>query len=676
MTGTMTYEKITARIKELKHLIKLANEAYYVNDSPQITDFEYDELFRELKRLEEKYPEYITEDSPTQKVGDKISEGFSEHKHKYRLYSLDNSNNYEDLRKWYERIKKEYPNEKDIELVVELKIDGLSCALSYEQGILKIGATRGNGIIGENITQNIKAIKGIPQKLTQEIDIEVRGEVYMPITSFEKLNEENIEKGLKEFANPRNAAAGSLRQLDPKITEQRDLHFFAYTLISENKELVKTHYDSLNLLKALGFDINPNFSLETGINEVIKKCEYWKFERFNLNYATDGMVVKINDFSKQNELGFTSRAPKWATAFKFPPEEVWTKLENIELSVGKTGAVTPVAILSPVQLAGTIVKRASLHNFDEIQRLKLNIGNEVLIKKAAEIIPKVIKKKENEDLGVYQTPTCCPECNSTLIKPYGEVALYCPNTKNCPAQIKGRIEYWASKEAMDIDGIGESIVEKLYNKGLIKDFADLYKLTISDFMEIDLIKEKSADNLYNAVQNSKTPSMTKFLTALSIKLIGKETADLIASEYPTLDDIENATVEDLIKIDGIGEKAAKSIIDFFNDENNLLILQKLKEYGVNPKGTAVEKESNIFEGKTFVITGTLSKPRNIFEEQIKKYGGKVSSSVSKKTSYVIAGENPGSKFDKASTLGVIILSEWDYSRLIETGQYSTSSEEN
>ncbi len=661
----MDYQTAKERIRELKEIIKENNEAYYVFDSPKITDFEYDEMFRELKRLEEEYPELKTQDSPTQKVGGNIVQGFKEHTHKYRLYSLDNSNNYDDLRKWYERVKKEYPNESDLELVVELKIDGLSCALSYENGELVIGATRGNGIIGENITQNIKEIKTIPQKLTKPINLEVRGEVYMPVSSFERLNEENIEKGIKEFANPRNAAAGSLRQLDSKITAQRDLHFFAYTAISEDKTLFRTHYEGMKLLEDLGFETNPNYVLVKGINPVIEKCEYWADERFNLNYATDGMVIKINDLAKQNELGYTSRAPKWATAFKFPPEEVWTKLEGIELSVGKTGAVTPIANLTPVQLAGTTVKRASLHNFDEIKRLEINTGNEVLIKKAAEIIPKVIRKREGEDFGVYSAPDKCPVCLTPLIKPEGEVALYCPNTLGCPAQIKGRIEYWASKEAMDIDGIGESIVEKLYERGLVKDFADLYKLTINDFMTIDLIKEKSADNLYSAIQASKNPSMTKFLTALSIKFIGKETADLIANEFPTLESIMNASYEDLIKIDGIGEKAAQSIIDYFKDENNKIILNKLQEYGVNPKGSAFEKTSNTLEGKTFVITGTLSMPRNIFEEKIKKAGGKVSGSVSKKTSYVLAGENPGSKFDKASSLGVIILTERDFNLLLE-----------
>ena len=665
----MDFTEAKERINILREKIKENNEAYYVYDSPQISDFEYDELFRELKKLENEFPSLKSTDSPTEKVGDRLSEGFKEHKHKYRLYSLDNSNNYDDLRKWYERILKENKDKKAIELVVELKIDGLSCALTYKEGKLVTGATRGNGIIGEDITQNIKLVKGIPQVLSMPIDIDVRGEVYMPISSFEQLNQENIDKGQKEFANPRNAAAGSLRQLDSKITALRDLHFFAYTAISDNNDLFKNHSDALKLLKELGFNVNQNYKTVEGINEVIELCKYWENERFKQDYATDGMVIKVNNLYLQNELGFTSRAPKWATAFKFPPEEIWTKLNGIELSIGKTGAITPVAILDPVQLAGTTVKRASLHNFDEINRLKLNIGNTVLIKKAAEIIPKVIRKKDDEDFGIYTAPQTCPACNTELIKPEGEVLLYCPNSINCPAQKKTRIEYWASKEAMDIDGLGETIIQKLFDKGLINDFSDLYNLSINDLMQIDLIKEKSADNILNAIQSSKHPTMTKFLTALSIKHIGKETADLIANEFPTLEAISSASLNDLIKIDGIGEKAAKSITDFFSNELNVKILEKLKTYGVEPKGSAVEKISNVFEGKTFVITGTLSQPRSFFENKIKSLGGKTSSSVSKKTSYVLAGDNPGSKFDKASSLGVIILNERDFELLSQGNMY-------
>lgn len=655
---------IKKQIDFLKEQIDFHNKAYYVQDSPVVSDAEYDELFRQLRKLEAEHPELVTSDSPTQRVGAEVSEKLPPVEHKYRLYSLDNSNNYDELEKWYERVKKEYPSENEIELVAELKIDGLAVALSYENGVLVKGATRGNGIVGENITENIKKVLGIPHELNKPLNIEVRGEVYMPISSFEKLNDFQRENGQKTFANPRNAAAGSLRQLNVKITEQRKLHFFAYTAIVEGSEAPKNHYSSLELLKELGFGTNPNSCVKQNIKEVIDLCKQWENERFNLDYATDGIVVKVNDISKQNELGFTARAPKWATAFKFPPEELWTTLENVEFSVGKTGAVTPVAILKPIQLAGTIVKRASLHNFDEIQRLGLSIGDEVIVKKAAEIIPKVVGCMSKHESATFEIPTNCPVCNTPLVKPEGEVIHFCPNYLGCPAQIKGRIQYWASKDGMDIDGMGESIVEQLVDKGLIKDVADIYSLTKEDLMKLDLIKEKSANNLLNSIEESKKRSIGKFLSALSIKLVGKETGELIAQEFPTLEAIENANMEELISIDGVGDKVAKSVVDYFADENNKLILNKLKKYGVEPQGSSINKISNQLGGKSFVITGTLSKPRGDFETEIKSLGGKISSSVSKKTSYVLVGENPGSKFDKATSLGVIILSETDYTRLI------------
>lgn len=665
----LTLTEIKKQIDLLKEQIDYHNKAYYVQDSPVISDTEYDELFRQLKNLETEYPELLTSDSPTQKVGAEISEKLPPIKHKYRLYSLDNSNNYEELEKWYLRVKKEYPNEKDIELVAELKIDGLAVALSYEDGILVKGATRGNGIIGENITENLKRVTGIPHKLNIPLNIEVRGEVYMPVSSFDTLNESQREKNQKEFANPRNAAAGSLRQLDVEVTAQRDLHFFAYVAIVEGSEAPKTHYESLELLKSLKFGTNPNSCIKNNINSVIEMCKLFETERFKLDYATDGIVVKVNDISKQNELGFTSRAPKWATAFKFPPEELWTVVEDIEFSVGKTGAITPVAHLKSIPLGGTIVKRASLHNFDEIKRLGISKGDKVLVKKAAEIIPKVVSvdieaRIDGSTNTNFLVPTECPACGTPLLKPEGEVNLYCPNYLGCPAQIKGRIQYWASKDGMDIDGLGESIVEQLVNKGLIKDVADIYALTKEDLMKLELVKDKSANNLLKSIEGSKKRSIGKFLSALSIKLVGKETGELIAQEFPTLEAVQNATIEKLTSIDGVGDKVAKSVVDYFSDENNKIILNKLESYGVEPQGSSISKISDKLSGKSFVITGTLSKPRTDFETEIKSLGGKISSSVSKKTSYVLVGENPGSKFDKATSLGVIILNETDYTKLI------------
>lgn len=656
---------IQERIKTLRDNLNKYSYNYYVLDNPLISDFEYDNLYKELEKLEKDYPEYITPDSPTQRVGG-ISSGFEEVKHKYRLYSLDNTYSYDELRKWYEKITKEFG--KDVELVCELKIDGLAIALTYHNGYFVKGATRGNGIVGEEITQNLKTIKAIPLKLFEDADVEVRGEIYMPKTSFEKLNEENLENGEKPFANPRNAAAGSLRQLDSTITAKRDLSMFTYTpIIEKASKQPKTHWDGIQYLKEIGFKINPNIRLVKDIEGAIDFCKYWDNERFNLNYATDGVVIKVNNLAYQNELGFTSRAPKWATAFKFPPEEISTTLKDIEIGIGKTGAVTPVAILEPVNLAGSIVSRASLHNFDEIKRLDVRIGDRVLIKKAAEIIPKVIKvcdSPEHGSLPVYQVQANCPSCGEPLKEIEGEVNLYCLNPK-CPDVLKAKLEYWVSKEAMDIDSIGPSVIEKLYNLELVKAPIDFYKLSILDFMRLDLVKEKSATNMYNAIQESKSKPLSRFITALSIRNVGKETAELLTSELPTLEDFKNATLEKLINIDGIGDKIANNIYEFFHNEHNLQTLNEFEELGFNFKNSSALQKTDELAGKTFVLTGTLqSMTRDEASDKIKMMGGKTSSSVSKKTSFVIAGENAGSKLDKAQDLGVIILNEDEFLSMV------------
>ena len=653
---------VTERIEYLKNEINKHNYNYYVLDNPTISDYEYDQLFSELKELEQANPLFITPDSPTQRVGG-LSSSFKEHKHKFRLYSLDNTYNDEELSKWAERAEKEC--DRKFEYVCELKIDGLAMALSYENGIFVKGVTRGNGIVGEDITENLKTVKSIPLKLFHPVNAEVRGEIYMPKSSFEKLNQENLQNGEKVFANPRNAASGSIRQLDSSITAKRDLAFFAYTLIIDDKQ-IDSHWAAMNYLKELGFKVNPNIRKVSDIKGAIDYCREWDTKRFDLDYATDGVVIKINDFASQNELGFTSRAPKWATAFKFPPEEITTKLLSIEVNVGKTGAVTPVANLEPVSLAGSVVSRATLHNFDEIKRLDVRVGDTVLIKKAAEIIPKVIKVIDDENhynLPEYVAPTVCPECGSELVYKEGEVNLYCEN-ENCPSIEKAKIEYWVSKEAMDIDFVGPSVIEKLYERKLIKTPADLYKLGQQDFMFIDLIQEKSAFNMYNSIQESKNRPLSRFITALSIRHVGKETAELLVNEFQTLESIKNASVDDLSKIDGIGEKVALSIYSFFRNESNIKLLEELKENGVKPV-ERVMKNSDKLHGKTFVLTGTLSTmTRDEAGEKIKMEGGKVSSSVSKNTSYVVVGENPGSKLDKAEKLGVTILSEDDFLALL------------
>ncbi len=655
------------RVEFLKDELNKLGYHYYVLDNPIASDFEYDNLFNELKEIEEKHPELKSPDSPTNRVGG-ISTKFEEHKHKYRLYSLDNTYNEDELRKWYERVQKEFTSK--VELVCELKIDGLAIALNYQNGIFTTGVTRGDGIIGEDITQNLKTVKAIPLKLFKDINIDVRGEIYMPKSSFEKLNEENLQNGIKLFANPRNAAAGSLRQLDSTITAKRDLSMFTYTVIAEDENLApKTHWDSIKLVKELGFKTNPNIRLVDDIEGAIQFCKDWENKRFDLDYATDGVVIKVNRFDYQNELGFTSRAPKWATAFKFPPEEMTTKLLDIELGVGKTGAVTPVAILEPVNLAGSVVSRASLHNFDEISRLDVRIGDKVLIKKAAEIIPKVIKiieTEEHESLPKYEIPTKCPECEANLVTRDGEVNLYCENL-NCPSVVKAKLEYWVSKDAMDIDFIGPSVISQLYNLNLVKTPVDFYKLTIEDFLKLDLVKDKSANNMYNSIQNSKTNSFSRFLTALSIRHVGKETAEIITTEFPTVKALLNADLESLAKIDGIGEKIANNIYEYFHNEENLNLINEFLEIGFNFTDNLINKTDEL-AGKTFVLTGTLTTmTRDEAGEKIKMKGGKTSSSVSKNTSYVVAGANPGSKLDKAEKLGVIILSEDDFLKLINKG---------
>lgn len=658
--------QVEERIQYLKDEINKSNYKYYVEENPYLSDFDYDKMFTELKELEEKYPELKTPDSPTQRVGS-VSEKFFSHTHKYRLYSLDNTYSAEELKKWYERVCKEY--NKKLQLVCELKIDGLAIALTYDKGLFTLGVTRGDGVTGENITPNLKTIKAIPLKLFEPKTLEVRGEIYMPKTSFEKLNEESLAKGEKVFANPRNAASGSLRQLDSKITAKRDLSMFTYTGIFEDAEdkNIKTHYDGMMYLKKLGFKVNPNIRLVDDIQGAIDYCNEWATKRFDLNYATDGVVIKVNDFAIQKDLGFTARAPKWATAFKFPPEEVATKVLDIEVNTGKTGIVTPVAILEPVQLAGSTVARASLHNFDEIKRLDIRIGDTVLIKKAAEIIPKVVKVMDtdiHESLPVVKPPKICPSCGAKLVERCGEVGLYCQNP-DCGSLMCAKIEFWASKDAMDIDNVGPSLIQQLYDKKFISNPVDLYRLTMQDLMQLDLVKEKSAMNIYTSIQESKTKQLNRLLTALGIRHVGKETADILSGEFATLDDIKNADVERLANIEGIGGIIAQSIYDFFHGERNVKMIEELKELGVNPV-SKVKPKSDKLAGKTFVLTGTLQNmTRDEASAIIKSHGGKTSSSVSKKTSYVLAGENAGSKLDKAQNLGVIILTEDDFLEMIK-----------
>ena len=660
------------KIEKLRKEIELYSYCYYVEDNPKVEDYEYDALFKELQKLEGEHPELITPDSPTQRVGG-ISEKFETVAHKNRLYSLDNADNDEELTKWYERVLKDTTGfdgqmslfMPKIPLACEYKIDGLAVSLTYENGIFTRGLTRGDGVMGEDITNNLKTVKAIPLKLFKPVNVEVRGEIYIPVSSFEKLNAKQIETGQKTFANPRNAAAGSIRQLDPKITASRDLSIFVYGGIFEKKDAPKTHGETMKKLSKLGFKTNK-VSIVQGIDGAIEFCKQTDLVRHSLNYATDGVVIKVDEIAKQDELGFTSRVPKWAIAYKFPPEEVWTDLESIEFSVGRTGIVTPVANLKPVLLAGSTVSRASLYNFDEIKRLNVQEGDRALIKKAAEIIPKVIRVEKTQNSKPFKMPELCPCCNTPLVEVEGEVALYCPNKTGCSAQIKGRIEYFVSKNAMDIDGLGESIISQLVERKMVYTYADLYKLTYEQLLELDLIAEKSAQNLLDAINNSKNVKLPKFINALGIRLVGKESADILAQNFPDIEALKAAKIEDLSAIDGIGEKMAKSIYDYFHNEQNLKTLDEVLKLGLVPENTYKKEENLKFKGLSFVLTGTLEEfSRERAQEILKSLGAKTPNSVSKNTNYVIAGANAGSKLTKAQNLGIKIINEQEFKELIK-----------
>lgn len=676
---------IPKRIEKLKEQINYHNYLYYVKDMPEISDAEFDGLFNELKELEKSYPQLVTPDSPTQRVGAPLSERFSQVKHKFRLYSLDNANFDEDLTDWFNRIKKSFSENEKLEFVCELKIDGLAIALTYRNGVFSQGATRGDGLSGEDITSNLKTIKSIPLKLFHLDDgsypdlIEARGEVFMPKSSFEKLNEKRRLTGEPEFANPRNAGSGSVRQLDPSVTAERDLDIFVYggVILGIDDSLTKTHFGTLDIFKKLGFKVNQTSKLCSSIDEVFEFCKYWETERFNLLYATDGVVVKINDIAKQNELGYTARSPRWAIAYKFPPEEAITTLLDIEVNVGRTGAVTPVAILEPVKLAGTTVSRASLHNSDEIERLGLRINDKVYVKKAAEIIPKIIGvdlSQRQDDSIPFIYPKYCPSCGTLLERKENEVICYCQNIINCKAQLKAKLEYWVSREAMDIDGVGGSLISQFVDNNLIKDPSDLYSLTINDIMSLERIAEKSATNIVNAIEKSKNKPLGKLINALGIKYVGKETAEILSSNYSSIQELMNANIKQLAAIEGIGEKIAQSITNYFENPNTIIMIEKLEKVGVklNQEKKLSSKEGPL-AGYSFVLTGTLqSMDRNEAGDRIKEFGGKISSSVSKKTSYLVIGENPGSKYDKAIANNVTILTEDEFLNLINESKNKLS----
>lgn len=657
----MTTEEAKNKIQELTEQLNYHNDRYYNQDNPEISDYEYDMMLNQLERLEQEYPQLRKEDSPTNRVGGKASEKFSDVVHTVPMESLHDSFSHGELREFDQRVRQTVGN---VEYVVEPKIDGLSVSCEYENGIFVRGSTRGDGTVGEDITENLLTIKSLPKRLKKPIPfLEVRGEVYMSNSSFLHLVEEQELNDEKPFKNPRNAAAGSLRQKNAKITAKRNLDIFTFNVQQIQGVNLETHKASLDFLAEMGFPVPASYKLFDNIDDAIESVENIGNTRGKLEYQIDGAVIKVNSFSQRRELGSTAKFPKWAEAYKYPPEEKETTLLDIEVNVGRTGALTPTGIFEPVFLAGTTVSRAVLHNQDFINELDLRIGDRVLIRKAGEIIPEVVSvAKHNENSKAYVLPSVCPSCGSRVYREEGEAVLRCTNTK-CPAQLLRNLIHFVSRDAMNIDGLGEAVLKQLVEKGLVKSPVDLYRLTKEQILTLDKKGDKSADNLLKALENSKENPLYRVIYALGIRHIGNKSAKLLCDSMLTIDNIMSATVEDISSIEGFGGIMAESLVEYFSLEQNIQLVAQLRELGV--KMTPVEKKSDNgkFAGKTFVLTGTLpTLKRSEAAKIIEDMGGKTSSSVSKKTDFVVAGDAAGSKLTKAQQLGITIITE---NRLIE-----------
>ena len=663
----MNIEEAKIQIKELREKLEYYAKKYYDEDKPEITDYEYDMMMNRLKALEKEFPELITEDSLTQKVGGHVKEGFKEVMHEVPLQSLQDVFSFEELEEFDNRIANKAKEEnEEVRYVVETKIDGLSMSLEYVDGIFVRGATRGNGLIGEDVTDNLRTIKSIPKVLKKPETITVRGEVFIGTKEFEKLNEEQEILGKGLFANARNAAAGSVRQLNSKITAERPLDIYIFNVQKWDKNPYNSHYDQLNYLEELGFNVNPVRILcknQKEVEEAIKKIGE---DREKLSFGIDGAVVKVDSLTFREKLGTTAKTPRWAIAYKYPPEAKETILKDIICQVGRTGVITPMAILEPVKVAGSTISKTTLHNEDFIKEKGLKIGDTVVIQKQGDVIPEVIKVVEEKRTGKeidFSMPTTCPVCGAPAIRQEGEAATRCIGIE-CPAQLLRSIVHFVSKEGMDIDGLGYKIVEQLIEKGLIKNIADIYSLTLEEIASLKKNGKKFAGNLIDSIEKSKEQDLFHLITALGIRQVGTKAAKVLAKKYRTMENLQNATFESLAKTDDVGEITANNIIEFFNQEQTKDTLEKLSEAGVNMEVLEEESLDNRFEGKTFVLTGTLEKyTRQEASDLIEKYGGKVSSSVSKKTSYVLAGEEAGSKLTKAQELGIVILTEAEFENM-------------
>ena len=665
----MTKKEAEKRIKELRELTEYYAGKYYDDDNPEISDFEYDMLMLELRNLEKEFPEFLDKDSLTQKVGGHVKEGFEKVEHEVPLQSLLDIFDFEDLKAFDERVKKVADENKvELKYVVETKIDGLSVSLEYKDGEFVRGATRGNGLVGEDITENLKTISHIPKKLKEKIDITVRGEVFISKEGFEKLNEEReiLEEPL--FANARNAAAGSLRQLDSRETAKRPLDIYIFNVQKSDSIEFKSHYESLKYLEKLEFNVNPVKELCSNIDEVINAINKIGDDRESLSFGIDGAVIKVDDLALREILGTTYKTPKWAIAYKYPPEKKETKLKDIICQVGRTGAITPMAILEPVRVAGSLISKTTLHNEDFIKEKDLKIGDTVVIQKAGDVIPEVVevvKDKRDGSEREFEMPKVCPVCGADVVREEGEAILRCIGIE-CSAKLFRSIVHFASREAMNIKGLGYSIIEELLNRGLISNIADLYSLTVDDFKSLKKDGKKFAQNLYDAISDSKNNEFYRLINALGIRHVGVKGAKILAKKYKSMDNLTNADYESLVNTDDTGDITANAIYEFFRQEQTIDLINRFKSAGVNMVEEEDENSDNRFDGMTFVLTGALDNyTRDEASVIIEKFGGKTSGSVSKKTTYVLAGEDAGSKLDKANQLGVKVISEKEFEDMIK-----------
>ena len=665
----MELEEAKKQVKELREKLEYYANKYYDEDAPEISDYEYDMMMNRLKALEKQFPELITPDSLTQKVGGHVKEGFKQVTHEVPLQSLQDVFSFEELEEFDTRVRKQAEEEnEELNYVVETKIDGLSVALEYIDGVFVRGATRGNGLVGEDITDNLRTIKSIPKVLNEKINITVRGEVFIGTKEFEKMNEEQEILGKQLFANARNAAAGSLRQLNAKITEQRPLDIYIFNVQKLENNPFNSHYEQLDYLVKLGFNVNPVRIYCKNFDEAKKAITKIGEDRENLTFGIDGAVIKVDSLSFREKLGTTYKTPRWAIAYKYPPEAKETLLKDVVWQVGRTGVITPMAILEPVKVAGSTISKTTLHNEDFIKEKGLKIGDRVIIQKQGDVIPEVISVVKEKRTGKEQeviVPTTCPVCGAKATREEGESAIYC-NGIECPAQLLRGIEHFVSKECMDIDGLGIKIVEQLIEKGLIKNIADIYNLTLEEIASLKKNGKKFAQNLINSIEESKKQDLYNVINSLGIRQVGIKAAKVLAKRYKTIDNLMNASLEGLCMVDDVGEITASNIYDFFRQEQTIDMINKLKSAGVNMELQQEEGQDNRFEGKVFVLTGSLEKySRAEASDLIEKFGGKTSSSVSKKTSYVLAGEEAGSKLTKAQELGVTIITEAEFENMVK-----------